>query len=117
MPISDPEARREYQKKLIANRRAEYFEDKVCVVCGSTENLELDHIDSSQKVEHRIWSWSAERRQVELDKCQILCLKHHQEKTRRDNPYTHGITGYKYRMCRCDICTAAKSAENKLRYK
>lgn len=81
MAYSDPERQREYQRLWMAERRAEYLADKRCVKCGSTEELEIDHIDSTKKVDHRIWSWSKERREVELKKCQVLCARHHLEKT------------------------------------
>lgn len=63
----------------IAQRRADWFAGKSCLRCGT--DLQLDHIDSEQKVDHRIWSWSAERREVELAKCQVLCEPCHKWKT------------------------------------
>ncbi len=81
MPYKDPEKQREYQRQWIANRREDFFSDKWCVECGSIENLELDHINSSTKVSHNIWSWSEERRDVELAKCQVLCHDCHKKKT------------------------------------
>jgi 5-methylcytosine-specific restriction endonuclease McrA len=78
------EKKREYQRKWMANRRKEYFKDKKCVKCGSTEYLELDHINPETKETHAIWSWSEERRTKELKKCQVLCEKCHLEKSSKE---------------------------------
>lgn len=74
------ESQRDYQREWIAKRRAEWFVGKECAVCGSIDNLELDHIDPSTKDlklrgshNNAIWSWSAVRREAELLKCQVLC--------------------------------------------
>ena len=73
---------RNYQRKWVAKRRADYFADKSCAKCNTTKKkLTLDHIDSTTKVDHKIWSWSAERRNAELAKCQVLCEDCHKEKT------------------------------------
>lgn len=98
------------------SRRAEYMHDKQCVVCGSTERLELDHVDRSKKVDHAIWSWTGEKRAAEIAKCQVLCKPCHWEKTKRDMGYglTHGtVWGYDRYVCRCGPCTAAKNAKNR----
>ena len=112
----DKEAQKAFQKKWVANRRAEFFKDKICISCGTCEKLELDHIIPEEKTSHNIWSWSAARRDAEIAKCQILCKTCHLEKTLKDrairNPLTHGLRGYD-RMCRCDICKAAKVVKMK----
>jgi hypothetical protein len=106
------EQKREYQRKWLAARRADFFKDKVCVVCGSSEKLELDHIDKSTKITHRIWSWSTARREEELTKCQVLCEEHHLQKTVEENTYAapHG-TWQRYHSkkhsCRCQACKDA----------
>ena len=54
-----------------------------CVVCGTTENLEFDHIDKTTK-KFKITnglSYSLEKLYEEVDKCQLLCKKHHIEKS------------------------------------
>lgn len=81
MGYKDPDKQREYQRQWKAARRAEFFKDKVCVRCGSTKNLELDHIDRSTKVSHNIWSWSKKRREAEIEKCQVLCRDCHKAKS------------------------------------
>ena len=80
MPLTG-EAKRSYQRKWVARRRAMWFAGKSCVICGSRDSLELDHIDPTQKVTNRIWSWSEARRQAELDKCQVLCHDCHRGKS------------------------------------
>src|SRR5262245_53788948 len=84
MPYKDKVKQRAYQAQWMRKRRADYLADKACVVCGSTEDLQIDHIDPSQKIDHRIWSWRKERREAELAKCEVLCHRHHIAKTKRD---------------------------------
>jgi hypothetical protein len=57
-----------------------------CIVCGSIENLELDHINWRTKTLqiNKMWSVSAERFTAELEKCQLLCREHHIEKSKID---------------------------------
>lgn len=81
MPYKDKEKQREYQRKWKRERRERYFSDKECAECGSTENLELDHIDPDDKGTHKIWSFSKKKREKELEKCQVLCSDCHKEKT------------------------------------
>ena len=58
----------------------------VCVKCGSTEGLEFDHINAAEKsftIAPRILiGW--DKLLPELRKCQLLCIKHHKRKTKRD---------------------------------
>lgn len=72
-------------------RRAAFFADKVCVKCGATEQLELDHIDRRQKKHHAIWSWSEKRREAEIAKCQVLCRECHIDKTYEARDYPVGM--------------------------
>jgi 5-methylcytosine-specific restriction endonuclease McrA len=89
-----------------------------CVVCGTKENLEFDHINAKEKSFgiSKLWSVSQEKFDAELLKCQLLCKDHHEVKTKlfgdntgggsnRVDDYTHG-TGYMYDKdkCRCDEC-------------
>lgn len=80
MPLYGDE-KRKYDREWVANRRKEYFKDKKCAKCGSTKDLQLDHINPETKITNRIWSWSKNRREEELKKCQVLCKKCHKEKT------------------------------------
>ena len=106
MPYANTEKQRQYQREWKAERKKEWFKGKKCARCGSTHNLELDHIDSSKKVSHNIWSWSEERRLAELEKCQVLCEECHMKKTLADRPKTeHGCAGmYQLHKCRCEEC-------------
>ena len=101
------EQKRELQRLKKAKRRSEWFEGKRCFKCGSSDNLELDHIDPVIKVSHRIWSWSEEKRENELSKCQCLCKECHNEKTQlfRALSVRHGTTtAYNHYGCRCMSC-------------
>lgn len=128
-PIADPEERRKYNREWIAKRKAAYFEGKSCVDCGSTENLEVDHVDPSTKLPGlktttkvskrtaHLWTMSDERRSVELAKCVPRCRTCHQAKTSRERAATrkHGQTLYKM-GCRCSICSQSQS-ERLARYR
>ena len=54
-----------------------------CVLCHSTDELQMDHIDPESKAFniasniHRRWSVVV----PEVDKCQLLCSAHHDDKT------------------------------------
>lgn len=84
MPYKNKEEQNAYQRNRVATKRSNFFEDKACISCGSKENLELDHINSKDKISHRIWSWSEERFKAELSKCQVLCNPCHIEKSRNE---------------------------------
>jgi hypothetical protein len=75
------EYQRNYQIKRYHARRAESLEmlGGKCVECGSTDELEIDHIDpATKKLEvSRLWGVSRERWLAEIAKCQILCKPHH----------------------------------------
>lgn len=87
MPIKCRERRRAVQREWYARRRREWIDaNGPCRRCASTIDLEVDHIDPSTKVDHRVWSWSPERRIAELRKCQVLCRHCHQAKTMTENP-------------------------------
>lgn len=92
MPYSDPEKQREYQRLWMAKRRADWIaEHGPCVDCGSYEDLQVDHVDASVKVTHRVWSWSKARRGVELAKCVVRCNPCHVAKTTRNGERHWGV--------------------------
>jgi 5-methylcytosine-specific restriction endonuclease McrA len=121
--MATKEEQREYMRVWIAKRRSDYFYDKHCVRCGSTEKLELDHVDPAQKIEHRIWSWTKVRRESEIAKCQVLCQTCHSQKSIEQLPITSGIIPYRHgtsrmyrRGCKCGLCKLWKKRENSKRY-
>lgn len=125
MGYSNKEKQREYQRQWIAKRRAEYFSDKKCVVCGSKKNLELDHINPTDKKMNpsALWSLSEsnQKRIDELAKCQVLCKSHHKDKTLVDisnrlekEILQHGTaTMYDYHGCRCSPCKDAATIKRR----
>lgn len=115
MPYADPNKQREYVRKWVAKRRATFFRDKVCIDCGSNENLELDHVDPSAKVASAIWSWSADRQATEIAKCVVWCRDCHWKKTLAFDRHRteHGKTRMYQNGCRCDDCKRAKRDRDK----
>lgn len=97
--------------------KAKKYLGGVCVVCGTTESLEFDHIDPSTKlftIANKMFiPWDA--LVAELDKCQLLCHHHHKDKHSTQHGSLRMYTNYK---CRCDLCRLnwnAHSAEYKKR--
>lgn len=118
MPFKDIEQKRAYQLQWVLNRKMSWIESQGgrCVQCGSAERLEVDHIDPSTKVSHRIWNWSDARRLEELAKCQVLCYDCHKAKTRVDltKPLIHGTSNaFNRKGCRCDECKLWDSEDEK----
>lgn len=96
------------------NRREAFFNGKACVDCGSVSVLQLDHVDPSIKVAHKVWSWTQARRDVELAKCVVRCRPCHQAKTfsQMFEPRRHGTTRmYVHGGCRCQPCKDAVAAK------
>lgn len=94
MPYKDKNKQLAYQREWMRQRRATYFEGKVCTHCGSGGELELDHIDPFTKVSHNIWSWKESRRLEELAKCQVLCKPCHKAKTQKDGSRHKQVRNY-----------------------
>ena len=117
------EEKRAYQRAWLAARRATWFEDKKCVKCGSTDSLELHHIDPKTKVSHRVWSWAQARSEKELAKCEVLCHECHLPesiehwKEMYSTPLSkkkHGTsTTYTRHGCRCILCKTWRSSKYK----
>lgn len=82
MPMATPAAQSAYQLEWRRKRRDAWFaENGPCVDCRSWEQLELDHIDPTLKVDHKIWSWARARREAELAKCVARCQPCHAKKS------------------------------------
>lgn len=119
VPMSTPEAQREYQRQWIQNRRDDWIQRHgPCVQCGSWDSLAIDHIDPKTKTmdPRAIWSRREEIRKAELEGCQVLCRSCHLEKTiieKNDHSIhlPHGLKRYKNKFikCRCDICKSANA--------
>jgi hypothetical protein len=82
MPYSDPDQQRKYQREWKDRRRQDWLAaNGPCIDCGSRDDLEVDHVDAKTKIDHKVWSWSAERRLRELAKCVVRCEPCHKAKT------------------------------------
>ena len=85
-----------------------------CVVCGSNDDLEIDHIEREgvphNKKFSKFWNMALFQFMKELEKCQLLCSYHHLEKTKDDLGVIHGggVSGKK--NCRCELCGPLKNA-------
>ena len=112
MPYKDKAQLRDYQNDWKKKRREQWLAaNGPCAWCGSADDLEVDHIDPSQKVTHRIWTYSDERRAAELAKCQVLCKRCNQFKNETlllRFAYHGSATMYKRHGCRCDRCRTYK---------
>lgn len=116
MPYKDLRKQRAYQTNWTRQRRDEWLAaNGPCRQCGSWDDLEVDHIDPNEKTSHRVWSWSKEKRDAELAKCQPLCACCHQAKTSemQRRPITHGTRSGYNRGCRCVECRGYVSAKNR----
>lgn len=109
MPNKDINKRRQYAREWIKARRMNFFFEKRCKECGTTENLQLHHLDPKKKESHNIWSWSKNRREKEIDKCIVLCHDCH-VKAHTIMQVTHGTAScYRHGKCRCSLCREANT--------
>ena len=116
MPYLDLERRRVYAREWRRRRRMAYFQGKHCIKCGSTERLEIHHLEPSQKESNAVWSWCQERRERELAKCVVWCHKCHvayHAELLRVAP-SHGTNNRYAYGCRCPECRAAHNEHNHL---
>lgn len=103
-------------------RAAWIQENGPCKNCGSSLNLEVDHIDATTKSfsPARIWGLRKDRAEDELKKCQVLCHECHLSKTKVDMRLRlkHGTDSFYRNGCRCKECTNAHTtAVNVWRWK
>lgn len=109
MGYRDREKKRAYDRKWIAARRAKYLGGKLCAECGANDQLELHHINPTDKVTHKIWSWNKDRLENELSKCIFMCRKCHTEWHRQYvlSKRIHGNSSTYKNGCRCAACREA----------
>lgn len=109
-----------YMSERYKRRRAAALEQLggKCAICGSTDELEIDHKDPKQKsfsIGKALAGGSEQKIQAELAKCQLLCKKHHQEKSLAESGKKKAecgtLSGYRY--CRCERCKEAKRMHDK----
>jgi len=103
------EVHRTYQLDRYYRHRQEAIEflGGKCVECGSTANLEFDHIDPGVK-EYEVCDLYDRKNlwDTELSKCQLLCNDCHKSKT--FGVPEHGTYRmHKHYGCRCETCVAA----------
>lgn len=118
MPYKNKKTQNDYQNARMQRLRIAWLKDNgPCKKCGSSENLEVDHIDRTTKISHRVWSWSEQRRVAELAKCQVLCRACHINKTCDDlgeRILVHGTVGRGYdRGCKCSACLGARAKQQR----
>lgn len=111
---------REYMARAYHKRIEKAIADAggKCVICGSVDGLQFDHMDPGTKVANitTMYSASVEKFQTELAKCQLLCEKCHSSKTLAENGLssavgTHGTLSA-YRYCGPPKCDACREANN-----
>src|SRR3990167_8301202 len=110
-----PETRRRAFAKMHARRQKWLEENGPCKQCGSTINLEVDHINPKTKIDHKVWSWAEERMLAELTKCQVLCRSCHHTKSMLERgciPSPHGTVNRYRKGCRCAECREAHRLSN-----
>ena len=88
----------------------------VCVKCGSSDCLEIDHVDPRTKLFTVScgYRYSPDRLWAEVAKCQLLCKKCHTEKSALDfgkRPVSgRHRTESTYKKCHCQECKDAHAA-------
>ena len=109
-----------YMRERYHKKRAEIISrlGGKCVMCGSTDDLEVDHTDADSKSFEiaKVWNRPA-LLEPELPKCRLLCRACHRLKTTNERGQTpaagtHGTLS-SYRYCKCDLCKKAKSEHNR----
>jgi len=110
---------RDYHRNYYYKRRAKLIAvlgDR-CVTCGSTHDLQFDHIDPAEKSFNISSNLTASNAEVlaELAKCQLLCMECHIEKTKQDNSgYQHGTWyGFMHMKCVCAECSERRERHNR----
>jgi len=121
---------RKYNRHRYHRLRNQYIEilGGKCVICGSTDSLQFDHIDPTTKLIDisKLLNYSQSIVIAELTKCQLLCKTHHLEKSMNNKELggghnridiaeaNHGtsIMYHKFK-CKCDECRNWKRSSRK----
>lgn len=110
MTFKDKKYNNQYHLNYYHKRR-KWFIDYLggkCIICGSTENLEFDHIDPQTKLLNpkEAIRLTKEKAFEEIDKCQLLCESHHIHKTNSEKTqFNHGtVYAWMKKKCRCNVC-------------
>jgi 5-methylcytosine-specific restriction endonuclease McrA len=111
---------RNYMKERYHRRRKQAIEllGGKCAHCGTSEALEVDHIDPALKTMTvtRMYSMSEPKFLAELAKCQLLCNTHHVEKSKAEREVPHGGGASGKRNCPCIPCKTRKAEYQRERY-
>jgi 5-methylcytosine-specific restriction endonuclease McrA len=118
MSYKDHDTQKNYQNNWIKQRRLAWIAlNGPCKNCGSTESLEVDHIDPKLKTMNprSLWSLSDtnEEKITELENCQVLCKPCHKKKTAEARLRPHGTIGRYSNGCRCDLCKCARKIQGR----
>jgi 5-methylcytosine-specific restriction endonuclease McrA len=108
------ESMNSYMKNRWEQRRAEALEKLggKCVRCGTSSNLEFDHIlpETKKMTSARASSMNEKFFWEEVAKCQLLCKRHHIEKTAKEiGAVGHGEGKTGKRGCKCTPCKERKA--------
>lgn len=114
MPYKDKEARKAYKRQWTAKRRQNWIDENGPCSCGSSDRLEIDHIDPELKTmdPSLIFNRNETIREKELKNCQVLCYDSLLKKTQKwyEDRRKHGTWNmYNRWQCRCEDCRQAGS--------
>lgn len=111
---------RDYMSRRYHERRKQAIQalGGKCIDCGTTENLELDHIERSTKlINVSSFTWSDKVYWAEvLDKCTLRCQSCHRKKSAWERSVVHGGGLSGKRNCPCEPCRRRKAEYMRVRY-
>jgi 5-methylcytosine-specific restriction endonuclease McrA len=114
VPVSkERKAELERARYLSRRQQAVLHLGGCCVHCGSTDDLEFDHVNPASKsfqITRMLCKLPWVALLAELDKCQLLCHPCHRAKSNEETtgPREHGTYQMYHRgKCRCGLCRAA----------
>lgn len=89
-----------------------------CIECGSKENLEFDHKKRKTKTKTiaRLSSYSKQKFEEELEKCQLLCFDCHLKKTQKEIRNSWNCLGIDYISCRDMVEKTGISMNSVIKY-